>query len=98
VYIKLKSSFHFIGKSLFAVKVQKNKDSAKKFGKLFSKKVSKDALKLHGINRQFNEASLLELVGFYNLYRDEFDKWDLLYANEANRYVFLAGWFFDGYC
>lgn len=31
-----------------------------------------DALKMHGIKSQFNEQSLLEIVEFYNLYRDEF--------------------------
>ncbi|WP_312470321.1 hypothetical protein [Neobacillus sp.] len=47
----------------------------------------KGALKLHGINQQFNEASLLELVDFYNVYRDEFEKCHQLFSKDGTYYT-----------
>ena len=47
----------------------------------------KDALNLHGISQQFNEASLLELVDFYNSYRDEFEKCHQLFCENGTYYT-----------
>jgi hypothetical protein len=47
----------------------------------------KDALSLHGINQQFNESSLLELVDFYNLNRDEFEKRRRLFSEDGTFYT-----------
>ncbi|MGF6952332.1 hypothetical protein QF028_004837 [Neobacillus sp. B4I6] len=47
----------------------------------------KDALKIHGINQQFNEASLVELINFYNQNRDEFEKCHRLFSEDGTFYT-----------
>jgi hypothetical protein len=47
----------------------------------------KDALKIHGIKQQFNEASLLELINFYNQNRDEFEKCYRLFSVDGTFYT-----------
>ncbi|OXM82460.1 hypothetical protein [Paenibacillus rigui] len=47
----------------------------------------KAALKIHGIKQQFDEESLMEIVDFYNLNRDQFEMCQRLFREEGSTYT-----------